>query len=173
MHEPLGDRKWRTLGSVSLHAVPKPCGMFPSRRSSCACSGAGFRPGGDNVFQSEQAWLIQTFIESALERAVSPADGLNFLHQDTKLFSLIVQDAVFDSHRYGAVVVIGFHRKTMLVADRRSIDNGLRSKVDREPTPQRQGGERRKGRRGKGDIQISWVARSPPLPPAPCFPDQS
>jgi hypothetical protein len=42
-----------------------------------------FSPGGYHVVQTEQAGMIQAFVNPALEGSVPPACGLNFFHQSS------------------------------------------------------------------------------------------
>ena len=66
-----------------------------------------FGPRGYLVFQMKQTGLIQTFVESALERAVAPKCGLNLLHQKSKLRSMLVGDSVVDRYSNRPIVSLG------------------------------------------------------------------
>ena len=85
-----------------------------------------FSPRGHQVFQTEQAGLIQTFVEPALERAVAPECSLHFLHQNSKLLSILAGDEVFDRYCDRPVVVIRNDGQIVQVIERRCIDAGLR-----------------------------------------------
>ena len=75
-----------------------------------------------HVVQSEQARLIQAFVEPALERRVSPTRSLNFFHQSSKAFSIPVSDRIFDRYcdwpvlvfREDGEIVCRIHRKSNL-----------------------------------------------------------
>ena len=48
-------------------------------------------PGGNNIFQSELAWLLQAFIQAAVESAVAPKGCLHLLHQAAKLQPVLLR----------------------------------------------------------------------------------
>ena len=89
-----------------------------------------FSPCGYRVFQSEQAGLMKAFVEPAVECAVSPKCRLNFLHQNTKLLSIIAGDGVFDCYCDWPVVVVGNDGQIMQVIERRGINASFRGEVD-------------------------------------------
>ena len=87
------ERKWRTIGSESpecrFQAILNTSRLVDGHSHVLAKM---FGPRGYQVFQMEQAGLIQTFVEPALERAVPPTCSLNFLHQNSKPLSILVSD---------------------------------------------------------------------------------
>jgi hypothetical protein len=89
-----------------------------------------FGPRGYQVFQVEQTGLIQTFVESALERAVAPTCSLNFLYQNSKPLSMLVSDYVFDRYSDRPVVGLGNHGQTVEVIERCFFDAGFNGEVD-------------------------------------------
>ena len=89
-----------------------------------------YSPRGYQVFQMEQARPIQAFVEPALERAVPPACRLNFLHQNSKLLSILAGDGVFDRYFDRPVVVFRDNGEIVPVIERRCIDAGFRGEVD-------------------------------------------
>ena len=89
-----------------------------------------FSPRGYQVFQTEQAGLIQTFVEPALECAVSPKCSLNFLHQNPKLLSILAGDGVFDRYCDRPVVVFRDDGQIVQVIERRGINAGFGGEVD-------------------------------------------
>jgi hypothetical protein len=89
-----------------------------------------FGPCGYQVLQAEQAAAIQAFVEPALECTVSPKCRLDFLHQDTKLLSIIAGDGIFDCYCDWPVVVVGNDGQIMQVIERRGINASFRGEVD-------------------------------------------
>ena len=73
---------------------------------------------------------MQAFVETALECAVSPKCRLNFLHQNTKLLSIIAGDVVFDCYCDWSVVVIGDDGQIVQVIERCGINASFRGEVD-------------------------------------------
>ena len=101
-----------------------------------------FSPRGYQVFQTEQTGLIQAFVEPALERAVPPTCSLNFLHQNSKLLSILASDGVFDRYCDRAVVVFRDDGEIVQVIERRCFNAGFSGEVDRKSMPEGQPSER-------------------------------
>jgi hypothetical protein len=47
-------------------------------------------PGGYNKFQSEDTGPLETLVEPAVERAISPKCSLDLLHQNLKALAILV-----------------------------------------------------------------------------------
>ena len=78
----------------------------------------------------EQTGLIQTFIEPALERAVPPNCSLNFLHQNSKLLSMLPSDGVFNRYSDRPVVVFRDEGEILQVIEWRCFNAGFSGEVD-------------------------------------------
>ena len=99
-------------------------------------------PRGHIVFQTEQAELIQIFFERAMERAVAPKCSLHFLHQNSKLLSILPGDEVIGRYGDRTVVVIRHDGQIERVIERGFFDLGFSGEVDRESMPEGQDDER-------------------------------
>ena len=98
-----------------------------------------------------------------MKRAISSTDGLNFLHQDTKLFSIIVEDVIVDGHSYRAIIVVGRYGKLMLVAYRRGLNEGFRGKIDREACTQINAASAMIAAAAKVTSRLKWFAPTPQM----------
>ena len=113
-------------------------------------------PGGHMVFQTEQAGLIQIFVELALERAVAPECSLHFLHQNSKLLSILTGDEVIGRYGDRPVVVIKDDGQVARVIERGFFNFGFGDEVDRESMPKRQHDERYNSRSSKSEIEANF-----------------
>ena len=87
-------------------------------------------PCGYHVFQTEQAGMIQTLVKPALERAVAPKGSLNFLHQNSKLLSILARDRVFDRYCDRPFVVLRDDGEIVQGIERRRINARFSGEVD-------------------------------------------
>ena len=89
-----------------------------------------FSPRRHQVLQPEQAGLIQTFVEPTLQRAVAPTCSLNFLHQNSKLVSILASNDVFDPYCDRPVIVSRGDGQIVQVIERRCFNADFRGEVD-------------------------------------------
>jgi len=89
-----------------------------------------FSPRRYQIFQVEQTGLIQTFVEPALECAIPPTCSLNFLHQESKLLSMLASDGIFDRYSDRSGVVFRDNGEIVQVIERRCLNAGFGGEVD-------------------------------------------
>ena len=93
-------------------------------------------PRGYHVIQSEQAGMIQAFVNPALERAVASACSLNFFHQNSKPLSILAGDCVFDCYCNRTVAMLRRDGKIVQRVEWRRINAGFAGEVDGKSMPE-------------------------------------
>jgi hypothetical protein len=87
-----------------------------------------------------------------MERAVAPKCSLHFLHQNSKLLSILPGDEVIGRYGDRTVVVIRHDGQIERVIERGFFDLGFSGEVDRESMPEGQHAECYNSRSSKGEI---------------------
>src|SRR4029077_10633281 len=85
-------------------------------------------------------------------RAVAPKCGLHFLHQNSKLLSILPGDEVIGSYGDRTFVVIRHDGQIEHVIERGFFDLGFSGEVDRESMPEGQDDERDNSGSSKSEI---------------------